>query len=167
MTDLPCPACGRAVQLPRSEFPLPDPLPCPTCGAWIESAAAQDQPASTLLVDSELDEAECRPSVGVVGQLLLSNSGLAGPFPLHAAKTVVGRQGADITVADPALSSRHFEIENRGAEFLIRDLESTNGTRVNGRLIRATELRSGDRIEAGTSHFLFRTLHAVRWDGPR
>ncbi len=79
-------------------------------------------------------------------------------------RTAVGREGADIELDDPALSSRHFEIEARGAEFFIRDLDSSNGTFVNGNRIRATQLAPGDKVKAGQTQLIFRTEKVVRWD---
>lgn len=87
-----------------------------------------------------------------------------GHFPLVNVRTVVGREGADITIHDPALSSHHFEVEARGKEFFIRDLNSSNGTKLNGDRIRAAQLSSGDRIRAGQTTFVFQTLEAIPWD---
>lgn len=79
-------------------------------------------------------------------------------------RIAVGREGADIVLDDPALSSRHFEIEARGGEFFIRDLDSSNGTFVNGNRIRATQLAPGDKVKAGQTQLVFRTEKVVRWD---
>jgi hypothetical protein len=66
---------------------------------------------------------------------------------------VVGRaHDVDVTVWDCSASRRHAELDWRGDGWVIRDLESTNGTRVNGTRLtnsRAAHVRPGDRIEIG------------------
>jgi FHA domain len=80
---------------------------------------------------------------------------------LTADRTVVGREGADHVVADGAVSSRHFEVERRGAEYFLRDLGSSNGTFVNGHRVRAVQLRPGDAIRAGSTTFTFRVFEVI------
>ena len=54
-----------------------------------------------------------------------------------------------IVVDDPSVSSRHAQLELSGEVYRIKDLESTNGTRVNGIPITETTLRFEDRIRFG------------------
>ncbi len=54
---------------------------------------------------------------------------------------------------DPALSARHFRLSERGGTPWIEDLQSTNGTFLNGRRIEIGPLKEGDLISAGRSHF--------------
>jgi sigma-B regulation protein RsbU (phosphoserine phosphatase) len=72
-------------------------------------------------------------------------------WKLEAALTTIGRSsGCEIHLADASVSRRHAEIARRGDSFFIRDLGSHNGTRVNGREVRAAlEIRPGDGIEVG------------------
>jgi pSer/pThr/pTyr-binding forkhead associated (FHA) protein len=67
---------------------------------------------------------------------------------------LVGR-GPDVDVVfdDPEMSQRHVAIEFRRGRFHATDLESTNGTRVNGTGIATSELSHGDRIQAGAHVF--------------
>ena len=50
---------------------------------------------------------------------------------------------------DASVSGRHAQIEQVGEDYTITDLQSTNGTRVNGELITSVTLRVGDRIRFG------------------
>ena len=53
---------------------------------------------------------------------------------------------------DPNVSRKHAEIRPRGGSWVLTDLGSTNGSRLNGRRIEGSEvLRPGDEIELGTS----------------
>src|SRR4051794_29691311 len=72
-------------------------------------------------------------------------------------RRVLGRDNAcDFRIADTTVSSRHAELVRISDGWLIRDLHSRNGTRVNGWLIDEHELRPGDTITLGSSVFLFR-----------
>ena len=54
-----------------------------------------------------------------------------------------------IVIDDPSVSSRHAQLELSGETYRLKDLESTNGTRVNGIPITETVLRFEDRIRFG------------------
>jgi hypothetical protein len=70
----------------------------------------------------------------------------------------VGRAtGADFVVAqDGSLSSVHFALDWRGPECCLLDLESRNGTRLNGRRVTEARVRDGDEIAAGQTRFVIR-----------
>lgn len=65
---------------------------------------------------------------------------------------LIGRsRDADIVLDDSNVSRRHAEISPSGQKWLIQDLGSTNGVRVNGRAVDGPHpLEDGDRIELGT-----------------
>lgn len=69
---------------------------------------------------------------------------------------IVGRSEAcDICIDDVIMSRQHFVIENIGSSLYVSDLNSKNGTCVNGKLIDGrTELRSGDTLSAGHTTML-------------
>jgi Nif-specific regulatory protein len=85
---------------------------------------------------------------------------LAGPlkggiFDLAESTLTIGRESTNqICLADLAVSRRHCVIERRDDDLLIRDLESYNGTYVNGVPIKERVLAHSDRIVVGDSHFL-------------
>ena len=70
-------------------------------------------------------------------------------FPLRGKVTLIGRDPAcDIVVESKATSGRHAMILHAGDDFFIEDLDSLNGTYVNGQRIRQrTRLRNDDLIE--------------------
>jgi sigma-B regulation protein RsbU (phosphoserine phosphatase) len=82
--------------------------------------------------------------------------------PLRA-KTSIGRaEDSDIYFPDQLLSRRHAEIELRADGPYIVDLESTNGTFLNGeRLHREKKLRDGDVIAVGGNTLIFREVDTV------
>jgi pSer/pThr/pTyr-binding forkhead associated (FHA) protein len=72
---------------------------------------------------------------------------------------VVGRNGhAQVIIEDDGLSRRHFLIAREGEDYILKDLNSRNGTWVDGRRISAEKLRHNDRIQAGRTQFIFAEL---------
>lgn len=64
----------------------------------------------------------------------------------------VGRlESNDIRLTDPSVSRVHAEIVEESNAFVVRDLESTNGTKVNGRRVKEKRLAHGDVISFGTT----------------
>ena len=80
-------------------------------------------------------------------------------YVLTKARTTVGRDGsADIQVEDNGLSRQHFEILWDGKRGGVRDLGSTNGTKVNGRVITETGIEADSVISAGRTEFVFKVI---------
>jgi general secretion pathway protein E len=70
--------------------------------------------------------------------------------PLDGGLLTVGRNFTNLLVIEEPMASRfHFVIEKNGNEYQVRDLDSRNGTMVNGRLVRVAQLNSGDVISVG------------------
>lgn len=74
-----------------------------------------------------------------------------GPDPI-----TIGRlPESAVTVSDPNASRRHAEIRRVGSDVVLVDLNSTNGTRVNGINVRERKLADGDEIVIGTTVLRF------------
>jgi Protein of unknown function (DUF3662)/FHA domain len=72
-------------------------------------------------------------------------------------RMIIGRsKDSDIQVSDPNVSRRHAEVRQEGAAHWIVDLDSTNGTTVNGRRLKRAKLRPGDTITVGSTELVFR-----------
>jgi pSer/pThr/pTyr-binding forkhead associated (FHA) protein len=77
-------------------------------------------------------------------------------FLLSKEYTMIGRdKGADIVLKDAQVSRQHAAIENREGNYTLKDLESTNGTRMSGTLIKETNLRHGDKFSVGDTTLQF------------
>ncbi|WP_028057354.1 FhaA domain-containing protein [Candidatus Solirubrobacter pratensis] len=79
---------------------------------------------------------------------------VAGP-----AGAVLGRsRDCDVVLDDPNVSRHHAEVRPSGGSWIVNDLGSTNGVKVNGRRLepaRPESLKPGDVIELGTSSVTF------------
>ncbi|MEK6249982.1 MAG: FHA domain-containing protein, partial [Planctomycetales bacterium] len=69
--------------------------------------------------------------------------------------TVGREEGNSIQLNDERISRFHIKIQEDNAKFILTDLESTNGTKVNGDEIRLCILRFGDLVSVGRSVLLF------------
>jgi hypothetical protein len=116
-------------------------------------------------VELETDERLHTGSFRIVARLREGPSGVgAGSllwptndrYVLADHTVVVGRASdCDITIVDSNVSRRHAEIQPRGDGFVVVDLGSTNGTRVNGVRVTERELQDGDELAFGNTRMLF------------
>lgn len=82
--------------------------------------------------------------------------GRDGDWPLTETVTVIGRsRRCDIVLSDPNVSRQHAEVRRQDDGYVVRDLGSTNGTRVNRRDVKQAVLQHGDRVELGTTELVF------------
>ncbi len=80
-------------------------------------------------------------------------------YLLTGTRTSVGRDAAaDIQIDDSGLSRKHFEVIWDGSKAGVRDLGSTNGTKLNGQTISESPLQNDAVITAGRSDFIFRVV---------
>lgn len=89
----------------------------------------------------------------VTGQPHLEVEGIV--YPLFAITRLGRGTDVDIRIDDPGVSRHHAEI-TLGTEVTIRDLGSTNGTVVNGRLVRSQILTDGARVQLGSTTLTYK-----------
>lgn len=72
------------------------------------------------------------------------------PIVIDRDLTVVGRRGfCDVTIDHPSLSKRHCVLVKTDGLLVVRDLGSTNGTKVKGQRVRWAALLPDDRLTLG------------------
>ena len=69
--------------------------------------------------------------------------------------TIGREEGNSLRLNDERVSRFHAKVQLDGDDYILTDLESTNGTRVNGTAIQIRRLRVGDRVGVGRSLLLF------------
>ena len=78
---------------------------------------------------------------------------------LGGERTMVGAdRSSDIVLDDGSVSDQHTSIRFRDGGFTIADLDSTNGTTVNGESVVRGEISDGDRIGFGASEWVFKCV---------
>ena len=84
-------------------------------------------------------------------QITVTVEGLRKSWPLEGDLFRVGRSSrCDIQIADPTVSKEHAELAFDLNGWVLRDLGSRNGTRLNGTDVHDTvKLRPGDMVEFG------------------
>ncbi|MDN3311966.1 DUF3662 and FHA domain-containing protein [Microbacterium oryzae] len=116
------------------------------------SLRPDDQVATgTIAVDSVTAEGrvEWRAVVEIAGRR----------HPLSRARTVIGRgSDADITIADPGTSRKHVEVLWDGERAMVRDLGSTNGSKLDGVPVGQAALSNGQVITIGRTDIVFRLV---------
>jgi pSer/pThr/pTyr-binding forkhead associated (FHA) protein len=75
--------------------------------------------------------------------------------------TIGREEGNVLRLNDERVSRYHAKIQADNGEIILTDLESTNGTRVNGNVVQIRRLRPGDRISVGRSLLLFGTEQEI------
>jgi len=71
-------------------------------------------------------------------------------FALGAEDVTLGRDaGCTVALADPDVSRQHARIVRTGNSHVLVDMESTNGTRLNGEPVSEATLRDGDELALG------------------
>jgi hypothetical protein len=90
---------------------------------------------------------------GAVGSLVLPDG---RRIELGDDPVTIGRlPECEVALNDPNVSRRHAEVRRQGLEYVVVDLGSTNGTRVNGAGVRERRLADRDEIEVGNTNLRF------------
>jgi pSer/pThr/pTyr-binding forkhead associated (FHA) protein len=86
-----------------------------------------------------------------MAKLVLLSAGMTGrTHELKVDKTTIGRvEDNTFQIAEPSVSSHHCEVLLRGSDVVVRDLNSTNGTFINGEKITETVLKPGQVLRLG------------------
>jgi hypothetical protein len=75
---------------------------------------------------------------------------------LSGSRVLIGRsRDCDIQLDDPNTSRRHAEVRREGSAWVVADLGSTNGIKVNGSRVAEAELHPGDEVTLGVIKLRF------------
>jgi hypothetical protein len=138
-----------AVVTPPPVSPPPVPVTPPL-------AAPSVEPAATMVYrPREPEPAEPEKPAEVEREVVtLTVNGRV--HPVTSRRVVLGRsRECDISVPDNNVSRRHAELQQEGATYWLVDLDSTNGTALNGETVQRAKLHDGDRITIGSTDVVF------------
>lgn len=122
-----------------------------------EEAQGDEMKTVALNIDSFTDE-RSKEVLGWVVALTGVHKGR--DFRIYNGKNVLGTAvDCDIVLTDPYLSSHHATIRYENGEFTIQDLDSTNGTFLNGKKVYKEKLVDNDTIKVGRIELKFKSLN--------
>lgn len=111
----------------------------------------------------EQTRGDIRPSL-----VFLSGELIAVPIPLEREEVILGRAlEADVRINDTQVSRQHAKIiavhdeERNVTDYVLNDLDSRNGTFLNGRRIRRETLDNGDKITVGDTILRFDLMDEI------
>ena len=86
-----------------------------------------------------------------MAKLVLLSQGLTGrTHELTVDKTTIGRvEDNTFPITEPSVSSHHCEVLRRGQDVVVKDLNSTNGTFINGEKVTESVLKPGQILRLG------------------
>jgi hypothetical protein len=164
--DEPAPAPPIAAAIAPDPSYEPEPLPAPAPShepeelpeefrvgeedvpAELHAAAAPPQPVGDGET-SHLSADDARRAGLVRDEWALSWRG--GEHVIERRALTLGRgRDCDVVLDDRNVSRHHAELVRHGDGFVLRDLDSTNGSAVNGRRVRQADVKAGDVITLGT-----------------
>jgi hypothetical protein len=143
----PAEAPKAAAQPPPVEVPPPPPVApqAPPLPPPVPHQALEGVSGTQVISAAEARAAGLTPE-----QMTLVVNGTR--YPLTKRVSTMGRsRDCDIVVPDPNASRTHAEIRHIGLDYFLVDMGSTNGTEVNGQVVKRHALADGDRIVVGTT----------------
>ena len=108
----------------------------------------------TMVYSADREERKMVAPQAPQGRALLVGGGRR--TMVSAERTRIGRsRDSDLQLDDANVSRRHAELRREGERWIIADLGSTNGVKVNGQRVQEAVLQPGDVITMGTSRLTF------------
>ncbi len=163
-----CPSCGEmgiggqpCLHCGQPMAPVDDDRFCPTCGR-------RQRPGLTVCADcgASLLAVRSRPLPLAYPHLarLLNNGREEIAFVLDRPEVTVGKTlDNTFVIDDPTVSKHHARLVwHPAGNFVAIDLNSTNGTYVNGRRVRENLLKDGFEIRFGRARFIYRSSDRPR-----
>lgn len=132
-----------------------------TRGILVDAGQARGKLSNPDLEDRIEFVVECEEGLGDWNAMYPKLVTLLGPsrgktYELRESKISIGRLPTNqVHLPEQGVSRQHCALETTGGRVILRDLESRNGTRVNGLPVIQRVLEDGDVIEVGDSQFMF------------
>jgi hypothetical protein len=112
-----------------------------------------DLEVAATLVEGKDDD----PTAGSRASLVIREDGGERTVPLASQTVTIGRLAdCDVVLKDKGASRKHAQLKLRDGTWVLTDLGSTNGTRLNGQTVQSRDLSDGDKITIGTTVIEFR-----------
>jgi two-component system cell cycle response regulator len=113
----------------------------------------EEEPTQIGTIDRSLLKAQSRRDRAYL--IVLAGENLGQMFPVRDTETVIGRAAdAAVRLKDDGVSRKHAKILHKGADVVVEDLNSANGTLLNGQRVAQAVLHDGDKIQVGSTTIL-------------
>ena len=141
----------------RDELAGIDELPGIGGLARVERAADRFEKRDNIRT-AQPEASKLRSSLPLIGQARLTDMSAGKSYVLTKSPMVVGRESSsDIVLSDANVSRQHAKFtQDAVGTWKITDMNSTNGTRLNGRRVSSALLRDGDQVAIGVTVLEFR-----------
>jgi len=163
-----CSKCRKQYRMDPTRFGDKDSIRvrCPSCNEILTIRRETPPPAAAHPADTQKlkdigsrindirhfrPEAQKLPERHKVSLAVIRGDHSGRIFPFNKPAMIIGRSGADIQLDDSGLSRLHAAVEAYGDRFLLRDLDSTNGTFFDGKRVKLTEIRHQSEFDVGES----------------
>lgn len=141
---------------PRVEMAADPAVPARTIQVVAETVEPNASGSSTQVM-SATAQMQVNPQIARRAMLLLDTPNGPHPIPLESTLLTIGRGlNNDIILEDTRVSRHHAQLRYKARRFWVTDLNSTNGTYINGERISEADLRNGDVLSLGGLELTFR-----------
>jgi hypothetical protein len=108
----------------------------------------------TMVYSPDREARKMSPVARAGGRAVLAGEGKN--TVLSGSRLLIGRsRDCDVTLDDPNVSRRHAELRNEDGRWIVTDLGSTNGIKVNGHRVDRVALEPGDELQLGLARLRF------------
>jgi FHA domain len=150
-----CPKCGTKYSTEKLVGQVQ--IRCKVCSGVFSSTGGGGGGSQAALA-TQLAREDAGPSLaeGKMIALAVMDGPMRGKiFRITTPRVVIGRTGSDIVIDDPEVSRKHCAIEVNGTSAVLVDLDTTNGTYVNGKRIQKHRLQHLSEFRIGSNTFMF------------
>jgi pSer/pThr/pTyr-binding forkhead associated (FHA) protein len=131
-------------------------VPRRTIQVEVETVEPSTASANSTQVMSSTVQLQVSPQTSQRAQLLLETPNGTHPIPLESTLLSIGRGlDNDIILEDTRVSRHHAQLRYKTRRFWVSDMNSTNGTYINGERISEADLRHGDVLSLGGLELTF------------
>jgi hypothetical protein len=131
-------------------------VPRRTIQVEVETVEPTTASANSTQVMSSTVQLQVSPQTGQRAQLMLETPNGAHSIPLESTLLSIGRGlDNDIILEDTRVSRHHAQLRYKTRRFWVTDMNSTNGTYINGERISEADLRHGDVLSLGGLELTF------------
>ena len=139
--EVPCPACGKPLQIVNPKLAT---LSVDRTRKKVPQIVSQISPEGRLLLIPQNMEISLK---------VLDGEEKGTVYPITKPRCLIGRTNADVAVNDSQVSRVHCALEVSAEGVELRDLASTNGTFVDEKAIETAALSNGSTFRIGSHVF--------------